>query len=78
MSAPAKKEETFEYCAEIRTITRAGFWMGGGGPQWSSDGNVFIPRSKIIDADSDLDDVAVGEEITVEIPLWLARDRGIT
>lgn len=73
MNTAAKTEETFEYCAEIRSITRSGFWMGGGGPEWSSDRNVFIPRSKISEADTDLDEVEVGEEITVEIPLWLAK-----
>ena len=77
VSRPAKKEETFDYCAEIRAITRRGFWMGGGGPEWSSDRNVFIPRKTILDSDTDLDEVQVGDDLTVEIPLWLARDRGL-
>jgi len=69
--------ETFEYCAEVRNITPNGFWMGGGGPDWSENRNVFVPRSQIVECDSALDDVEVGEEITVEIPLWLAKDRGL-
>lgn len=37
----------------------------------------WIPRSQILDCDDDLDEAAEGDEITIEIPLWLARDKAL-
>lgn len=38
----------------------------------------WVPRSQILDADCDLDEVERGDELTVEVPLWFARKEGLT
>ena len=37
----------------------------------------WIPKSLIIESDTDLDDVREGDEIEIEIPRWLAEREGI-
>jgi 5'(3')-deoxyribonucleotidase len=69
--------ETVVVKSIIRNITDKGFWIGEGGPRWGHDHDVFVPRSQIIDADVDLDDVTIGEEIEIEIPRWLAHREGL-
>ena len=45
--------------------------------QLPPDRHVFIPRSLILDSDTDLDEIAQGEEVTIEIPRWKARELGL-
>lgn len=73
----ARPSDTVIVKSTVRNITEKGFWIGEGGPRWSRDHNVFIPRSQIVDADTDLDEVMIGEEIEIEIPRWLARKWGL-
>ena len=46
-------------------------------PSYAKHAQEWIAKSQIIECDSDLDDIAVGEEITIEIPLWIAREKGL-
>ncbi len=69
--------ERFTLTRQVSGITPKGFWLGHGAPNWPSDRDVFIARNVILDCDTDLDEVEVGEEITVEIPMWLAVNRGL-
>jgi hypothetical protein len=69
----ARAVETVVVKTIVRNITEKGFWIGDGGPRWGHDRNIFVARSQIVDADCDLDDVTIGEEIEIEIPAWLAR-----
>lgn len=38
----------------------------------------WIAKSQIVECDQDVDEIKVGDEITVEIPAWLARQKGLT
>ncbi len=38
----------------------------------------WIPKSAVLECDTDIDQIEAGEEITVEIPLWLAQKKGLT
>ena len=51
----------------VTEVRDTGFYLGHYAPKWSSEPRVFIPRSLIMDSDTDLDEVTQGEEITVEI-----------
>jgi len=43
---------------------------------WTAFGDGWIPLSQISDSDEDLDELEEGDEVTVEIPKWLAREKG--
>lgn len=77
MKQAKQRGETFTYCNQVNGITRKGFFLGHGAPQWSRESDVFIPRSMIRECDSELDDIQLGDEIIIEIPLWLAREKGL-
>lgn len=36
----------------------------------------WIAKSQIVECDCEIDDIEIGEEITIEIPAWLARRIG--
>lgn len=74
MKAETRKTELFTVEGHIGGMTRGGFYLN----VWGQSKDVFIPRSLVQDSDTELDDVEVGDEIALEIPLWLARDRGLT
>jgi len=38
---------------------------------------VWIPKPAIIECNADVDEIVVGEEVTVEISLTLARRKGL-
>ena len=40
--------------------------------------NRWIPKSAIAETDSDLDELIVGEEITIEVYDWKAKSLGLT
>jgi hypothetical protein len=46
-------------------------------PSWAQHDQEWIPKSRIIECDQDVDEIDVGDEITIEIPLWLARAKGL-
>ena len=46
-------------------------------PSWSKHEQEFIAKSLIVKCDIELDDIEAGDEITIEIPLWLAREKGL-
>ena len=46
-------------------------------PSWQRHEQEFIAKSLIVDSDTELDEIEVGDEITIEIPLWLAREKGL-
>lgn len=72
-----KTRETATVEGRVSGITDKGFWIGYGAPRWSSDRDKFIPRSQIIDSDTDLDEIQIGEAASFEVPLWLARREGL-
>jgi hypothetical protein len=39
-------------------------------------GDAWIPKSQIFDSDEDLDDLYEGDDVTIEIPKWLAKREG--
>jgi hypothetical protein len=39
-------------------------------------GDAWIPKSQIFDSDEDLDDLYEGDDVTIEIPKWLAKKEG--
>ena len=55
--------------------TPKGLWLGRHAPKWSRDKDVFIPFSVVVDCDTPLDEIEPGDEIEIEIPLWLAREK---
>lgn len=67
--------ETVTVTSTVHGSTPKGLWIGRGGPDWSSDRNVFIPYSLIRDCDQPLDEIEFGDEIEIEIPLWLAKEK---
>lgn len=38
----------------------------------------WIPKSVIKECDTEIDEIEEGEEITIEIPEWLARQKGLS
>ena len=46
-------------------------------PSWAKHDQEWIAKSQIEDCDAELDEIAVGDEITIEIPRWLARKIGV-
>jgi len=37
----------------------------------------WIPKSMIKDSDTEIDEIEAGEEITIDIPAWFAREKGL-
>ncbi len=37
----------------------------------------WIAKSLILDSDTDLDDIQIGDEITIAVPRWLAEKSGL-
>ena len=46
-------------------------------PSWQRHEQEWLPKSRIIGCDTEIDSIEVGDEIAVEIPLWLARNMGL-
>ena len=70
--------ETFTLAVKVCGKTAKGIWVGENHPSWSSTPNQFIPYSQISDNDViNIEEVGIGEEIEIEIPLWLAREKGL-
>lgn len=57
--------------AQVQGITRNGFWLQ------DNLKDLFIPSSAILDSDRSLDGVKLNDKISVEIPRWLAREKGL-
>ena len=63
-------------CAEVARVTRDAIALKP--PIYR--GNIaldWIPKSVIKDSDTDIDEIEAGDEITIEIPEWLARQKGL-
>ena len=75
-SASAINVERFTHTAIVAQVTDGaiGFYPPTRGKHTAWD---WIPKRAILDCDSDLDEVEVDEEITIEIPLRLAREKGL-
>lgn len=46
-------------------------------PSYAKHTQEWIAISQIVESDAELDLIEVGDEITIEIPLWLAREKGL-
>ena len=71
------KRETFTVTDTVTAVTdravllkQLSIPVGRGQQEW-------IAKRLIIECDTDLDDIEAGEEITIEIPQWLAREKGL-
>lgn len=63
-------------CAEVARVTRDAIALKP--PIYR--GNIaldWIPKSAIKESDTEIDEIEAGEEITIEIPAWLARQKGL-
>lgn len=72
------KSETVTIETTVRGLTKKGIWIGNGGPDWSSHRNRFIAFSLIKDSDTDFEEMQLGDEVTIEIPRWLAEREELT
>lgn len=64
-------------CAEVARVTPGAIALKP--PIYR--GNIaldWIPKSAIKESDTEIDEIEAGEEITIEIPLWLAKQKGLT
>jgi len=76
--ARSNSAETVTVTVKVCGKTAKGIWVGENHPSWSSMPNQFIPYSQISESDvADIEEVEIGEEIEIEIPLWLAREKGL-
>lgn len=46
-------------------------------PSWAVHEQEWIAKSQIVECDTELDAIEVGYDITIEIPAWLAREKGL-
>ena len=69
--------ERFTHCAEVAIVTAGA--IGFKPPIYR--GHIaldWIPKGVVLDSDTDLDEIEPGDEVTIEIPLSLARRKGLT
>ncbi|HWP58985.1 MAG TPA: hypothetical protein VNL14_13920 [Candidatus Acidoferrales bacterium] len=45
---------------------------------WTPVKDIWLGRRAVLDSDTEWDEIEQGEEITAEIPLWLARKEGLS
>jgi len=72
-----QKEELHTICARVARVTRAAIALEP--PIYR--GNIalyWIPKRAIVDSDTEIDEIEVGDRITIEIPEWLARQKGLS
>ena len=44
---------------------------------WTPIGDEWIPFSQILESDPEIDEMEEGDEATLIIPAWLAREKGL-
>ena len=44
---------------------------------WTPIGDEWIPLSQILESDPEIDELEEGDEATLIIPRWLAREKGL-
>lgn len=44
---------------------------------WTPIENLWIPLSQILESDPEKDEMEEGDEVTMIIPAWLAREKGL-
>ena len=72
----ARKLETVTVVGTVREVREKSIALEPLHATRHSD-EVWFARSQIVEADCDLDEVERGEEITIEIPAWLAEQKGV-
>jgi len=71
-----QKEELYTICARVARVTRAAIALEP--PIYR--GNIaldWIPKRAIVDSDTEIDEIEIGDDITIDIPLRLAREKGM-
>lgn len=70
------RQETVTISDIVAAVTpKAILLKQSAGPSWAKHEQEFIPKSLIVECDTEIDDIEVGDEIEIEIPLWLARKK---
>ncbi len=76
--ARATKQETVTITDVVAVVTdKALLLERSRRPLAISERQPWIPKSLIIECDTEIDEIVRGEEITVELPLWLVEQKGI-
>lgn len=75
-SSISSNQERYTHTAEVDRVTAGAIAFRP--PVYRGDIALdWIPKRAIIDSDTDLDEIEAGDEITIEIPLRLAREKGL-
>lgn len=70
-------EQTFTFCGTVVAIRDKSIGMRPEDYPHNDRLVRWIPRSVIVDSDSDLDEIETNMELTVELPAWFAKREGL-
>ena len=74
----SREQKTFTVSDTVAAVgPKALLLKSGARPSYSKHDQQWIPKSQIIECDCEIDDIEIGDEIEIEIPLWLAREKGL-
>ena len=78
MPATQSNNQTVAITDIVAAVTRKAILLKScARPSYAEHNQEWIAKSQIVEADCEIDDIVIGEEITIEIPLWLAREKGM-
>lgn len=74
----SREQKTFTISDTVAAVTAKAILLKScAEPSYAKHQQEWLAKSQIIECDCEIDDIEIGDEIEIEIPLWLAREKGL-